>query len=86
MSHLPISSPDSAVGLYLYIKKSVRTCTCYSSHVLRPSHCPISRNEQRRPHADMYIHDQLLYLLLLQYNITTEYTKHIPWHLLLLCL
>ena len=35
----------------------MRTCTCYSSHVLRPSHCPTHRNEQRRPHADMHIYN-----------------------------
>ena len=47
-------------GYLSYInKKSVRTCTCYSSHVLRLSHCPVCRNEQRRPHADMYLHDQM---------------------------
>ena len=28
---------------------------CHSLHVLRPSHCPICRNEQRRkPHDDVY--------------------------------
>ena len=25
----------------------MRTCTCYPSHSLRPSHCPVRRNEQR---------------------------------------
>ena len=47
-------------GYLSYInKKSVRTCTCYSSHVLRLSHCPVCRNEQRRPHTDMYLYDQM---------------------------
>ena len=30
--------------------------SCHSFHVLRPSHCPVSRNEQRwKPHVCVYI-------------------------------
>jgi len=45
-----------------FVKLRIRTYTksvepvCHSLHVLRPSHCPTSRNEQRRkPHDDVYI-------------------------------
>ena len=31
-----------------YKKKSAGICTCHSSHASRPSHCPLSKNEQRR--------------------------------------
>ena len=40
----------------MYIHKKTWSQSCRSFHVLRPSHCPECRNEQRwKPHVDVYI-------------------------------
>ena len=61
-----------------YTKKNVEPL-CHSLHGLRPSHCPVSRNEQRwKPHADVqYITtfndiDKTA-------NAKEDYIKYIPW-------
>jgi len=33
------------------IKRKKREADCCSLHRMRPSHCPVNRNEQRWPHA-----------------------------------
>ena len=50
-----------------YKKKSAGICTCHSSHASRPSHCPLSKNEQHRS-PRRYVYNNLVYL-------TTRYTK-----------
>ena len=58
MFSVPINLPKSALikmCRYGYTKKSVEIRTCYSLHSLRPSHCPITSNEQRETHADAFI-------------------------------
>ena len=62
--------------MHLLNKKSVRTCTCHSSHVLRSSHYPIDRNEQRRPHADMYIYDTTIRIQQGLYSIAYGYMTY----------
>ena len=48
-------TPGSLSWNYLrltYRQKKRGSLSCYSSHILRLSHCPVSRNEQRwKPHA-----------------------------------
>ena len=39
-----------------YIKEKREIRTCHSSHIERPSHCPIRLNEQRETHADEFIY------------------------------
>ena len=51
-------TPQLAVTIFIfmYIHKKTWSQSCRSFHVLRPSHCPECRNEQRwKPHADVYI-------------------------------
>ena len=60
----------SGLGYYLFKIKSVRTCTCCSSHPSRLSHCPtLSKRATRKPHADMYIRPYTIPI------ITTDITK-----------
>ena len=47
--------------MYIY-KKDVGVITCYSSHVLRLSHCPtLSKRATRKPHTDMYMRHLVSY-------------------------
>ena len=51
-------TPQLAVTIFIfmYIHKKTWSQSCRSFHVLRPSHCPECRNEQRwKPHVDVYI-------------------------------
>ena len=52
------TTPQLAVTIFIftYIHKKTWSQSCRSFHVLRPSHCPECRNEQRwKPHVDVYI-------------------------------
>lgn len=74
----PIDSSDSdIIGLKM---KSVRVCTCYSSHTLRLSHCPSLLNEQLAEASRKYVNVSRSLSFLSKYNAATRYyisTRHL---------
>ena len=55
--HVPRAPPRRLTFSWFYIQKQKTwSQSCHSFHGLRPSHCPVSRNEQRwKPHVCVYI-------------------------------
>ena len=67
---------------WIHTKKSVGVCTCYSSHIWRPSHCPIQLNEQRRsPRLYVYRTFGIPYIQYSTIRYTAGWWLHTHGHL-----